>query len=134
MRQKPPGAPRGGATGLDKLVCAQSSPLMTTIRSETIRQSDRITLRMPLEASWVDGNGMVRRLSAQTLLVSRNGGVVRLQDAFPAGQELMLRRVLEGDKIKTVRARIVAEIDREPEGFLYAIHLLEPRADFWDIE
>jgi hypothetical protein len=28
----------------------------------------------------------------------------------------------------------VAEIDREPEGFLYAIHLLEARSDFWDIE
>jgi len=125
---------RGGPTGLDKLAYARSAPLMTTIRSEAIRQSDRITLRMPLEASWVDGNGMVRRLTAQTLLVSRNGGVVRLQDAFSAGQELMLRRRLEGDKIKTVRARIVAEIDREPEGFLYAIHILEPRADFWDIE
>jgi hypothetical protein len=107
---------------------------MTTTRSEAIRQSDRITLRMPLEASWVDGAGTVRRLNAQTLLVSRNGGVLRLQDAFSAGQELTLRRRLEGDGIKTVRARIVAEIDREPEGFLYAIHILEPRADFWDIE
>ncbi|HJZ66054.1 MAG TPA: PilZ domain-containing protein, partial [Candidatus Acidoferrum sp.] len=34
----------------------------------------------------------------------------------------------------SVRARVVAEIDQEPEGFLYAIHLLEPRSDFWDIE
>lgn len=107
---------------------------MTTTRTEAIRQSDRVTLRLPLEASWVDGTGMVRRFNAQTLLVSRNGGVLRLHDAFSAGQELTLRRPLEGDRIKTVRARIVAEIDREPEGFLYAIHILEPRADFWDIE
>src|SRR5215475_11330292 len=106
---------------------------MTTIRTEAIRQSDRVTLRLPLEASWVDGTGMVRRLNAQTLLVSRNGGVLRLAEAFSAGQELKLRRPLEGDGIKTVRARIVAEIDREPEGFLYAIHILESRADFWDI-
>jgi hypothetical protein len=107
---------------------------MTTLRTETMRQSDRVTLRLPLEASWVDGGGMVCRLNAQTLLVSRNGGVLRLADAFSAGQELTLRRPLEGDAIKTVRARIVAEIDREPEGFLYAIHILDPRADFWDIE
>lgn len=107
---------------------------MTTTRTEAIRQSDRVTVRMPLEASWVDSTGMIRRLNAQTLLVSRNGGVLRLQDAFSTGQELTLRRPLEGDAIKTVRARIVAEIDREPEGFLYAIHILEPRADFWDIE
>ena len=107
---------------------------MNTVRSEAIRQSDRVTLRMPLEVSWVDGSGMIRRLPAQTLLVSRNGGVLRLQDAFSAGQELTLRRPLEGDGIKTVGARIVAEIDREPEGFLYAVHIFEPRADFWDIE
>lgn len=107
---------------------------MTTTRTEALRQSDRVTLRLPLEASWVDGNGMVRRLAAQTLLVSRNGGVVRMQDALSAGQELTLRRPVEGDATKTVRARIVAEIDREPEGFLYAIHILEPHADFWDIE
>jgi PilZ domain-containing protein len=107
---------------------------MSTIRTEAIRQSDRVTLRLPLEASWVDGSGMVRSLNAQTLLVSRNGGVLRLAEAFSAGQELTLRRPLEGDGIKTVRARIVAEIDREPEGFLYAIHILDPRADFWDIE
>jgi len=43
-------------------------------------------------------------------------------------QELTLKRQLEGDQIKTARARIVAEIDREPEGFLYAIHLLDPRS------
>jgi len=107
---------------------------MTTVRTEALRQSDRITLRLPLEASWVDGSGLIRRLPAQTLLVSRNGGVLRLQDAFSAGQELTLKRPLEGDAVKTVRARILAEIDREPEGFLYAIHILESRADFWDIE
>jgi hypothetical protein len=107
---------------------------MTTVRSETLRQSDRVTLRVPLEASLVDGSGMIRRFPAQTLLVSRNGGVLRMQDALSAGQELTLRRAIEGDGIKAVRARIVAEIDREPEGFLYAVHILEPRADFWDIE
>jgi len=107
---------------------------MTTVRTEAMRQSDRVTLRLPLELSWVDGTGTIHRLNAQTLLVSRNGGVLRLQDGFAAGQELTLRRPLEGDGIKTVRARIVAEIDREPEGFLYAIHILEPRADFWGIE
>jgi hypothetical protein len=107
---------------------------MTAVRTEAMRQSDRVTLRLPLELSWVDGTGMVHRLNAQTLLVSRNGGVLRIQDAFSAGQELTLRRPLEGDGIKTVRARIVAEIDREPEGFLYAIHILELRADFWGIE
>jgi hypothetical protein len=107
---------------------------MNTTRTESLRQSDRITVRIVLEASWTDSTGIVQRQVIQTLLVSRNGGVVRITEKFFSGQEILLKRPLEGDGIKTARARIVAEIDRDGEGFLYAIHLLEPRSDFWDIE
>ena len=107
---------------------------MTTTRTETMRQSDRIAFRMPLEASWFGSGGVIVKQMAQTLLVSRNGGVLRLQEKLLQNQELTLKRQLEGDQIKTARARVVAEIDQEPEGFLYAIHLLDPRSDFWDIE
>jgi hypothetical protein len=113
---------------------AVNSLLMTTTRTEGLRQSDRVSFRMPLEASWMEPSGLVQRAVVQTLLVSRNGGVLRMQEKFFAGQELSLKRPLDSDRIKTARARIVAEIDREPEGFLYAIHILEPRVDFWDIE
>jgi len=107
---------------------------METLRTERLRQSDRVNFRMPVEASWTEGNGIVRRVVVQTLLVSRNGGVIRMDEKLSTGQEISLRRPLGGDMVKTVRARVVAEIDREPEGFLYALHILEPRADFWDIE
>src|SRR6266403_3203668 len=107
---------------------------MTTTRTEGLRQSDRVSFRIPLEASWMDGSGLVRRLVAHSLLISRNGGVLRMQEKFFPGQEISLKRALEGDGIRSARARIVAEIDREPEGFLYAVHILEPRSDFWEIE
>jgi hypothetical protein len=107
---------------------------METLRTEGLRQSDRVNFRMPVEASWMEGDGMVRRMVVQTLLVSRNGGVICMDERLSTGQEISLRRPLGGDMVKTVRARVVAEIDREPEGFLYALHILEPRADFWDIE
>lgn len=107
---------------------------MNTTRSEGLRQSDRVTFRMPLEASWLDAGGVLRRQLALTMLVSRSGGVLRVEEPFVAGQEVTLRRPLEGEGIKSARARVVAEIDREPEGFLYAVHIVEPRADFWDIE
>jgi PilZ domain len=89
---------------------------------------------MPVEASWMDSSGVVHREVVQTLLVSRNGGVIQLAQKLSTGQEVSLRRPLEGDGIKTTRARVVAEIDKEPGGILYAVHILEPRADFWDIE
>ena len=107
---------------------------MTTTRTEAMRQSDRIAFRMPVEASWFGSGGVAVKQIAQTLLVSRNGGVIRLQEKLLQNQELTLKRSLEGDLSKTARARIVAEIDKEPEGFLYAIQLLDPGSDFWDIE
>jgi len=107
---------------------------MTTTRTEAVRQSDRIAFRMPVEVSWSGLGGSPVKQMAQTLLVSRNGGVLCLQEKLLQNQEITLKRPLEGDQIKTARARVVAEIDQEPEGFLYAIHLLDPRSDFWDIE
>src|SRR5712692_10317662 len=106
---------------------------MSTL-SDGLRQSDRVSFRMPVEASWATAAGATFTQTAETLLVSRNGGVLRVSERLDAGQELHLRRHLEGDHWKRARARVVAEIDQDPNGFLYAVHLLEPRADFWDIE
>jgi hypothetical protein len=102
--------------------------------SDGYRQSDRVNFRMPVEASWLATGGMAMKQTAQTLLVSRNGGVLRLSEKLSAGQEVTLRRQQEGDEWKSARARIVAEIDRDADGFIYAVHLLEPRTDFWDID
>jgi hypothetical protein len=104
------------------------------MRPEGLRQSDRVSFRMPVEASWFDGGGVAVKQIAQTLLVSRNGAVLRLPEKLSTGQAITLRRQQEGDTWKTTRARVVAEIDYEPDGFLYAIAILEPRSDFWDID
>ena len=107
---------------------------MTTL-SEGLRQSDRVRFRMPLEVSLVTPAGVTLTQTAETLLVSRNGGVLRLTEKLFMGQELHLRRNLEGDTWKNTRARVVAEIDQDPPNhFLYAIHILDPRSDFWDID
>ncbi len=90
---------------------------------------------MSVEASWVSSAGATITQNAETLLVSRNGGVLRLTEKLSMGQELHLRRSLDGDQWKNTRARVVAEIDQDPPNhFLYAVHILDPRADFWDIE
>src|SRR5205809_5830210 len=106
---------------------------MTTL-SDGLRQSDRVRFRMSVEVSWVSSAGATVTQTAETLLVSRNGGVLRLTEKLAMGQELHLRRQREGDEWKSTRARVVAEIDQESNGFLYAIHILDPRSDFWEID
>src|ERR1700732_1781928 len=98
------------------------------MRREGLRQSDRVSFRMLGEASWKATGGVEVKQSAETLWVSRNGAVVRLAERLFAGQEITLRRQREGDNWKIARVRIVAEIDQEPAGFLYAIAIVDPRA------
>ncbi len=99
-----------------------------------MRQSDRVTLQLQVEASWADNTGVTEKQTAHTLLISRNGGVIRLKEKLYPGQEMVLNRKLEGDQTKTARARIMAEIDVEPDGFIYAVAILDQRMDFWEIE
>jgi len=108
--------------------------MTTNTLSDGLRQSDRISFRMPVEASWATAVGATFTQTVETLLVSRNGGVLRFNEKLETGQELHLRRHLDGDQWKSTRARVVAEIDQDAKGFLYAIHILEPRNDFWDID
>ncbi len=89
-------------------------------RPEGLRQSDRVNFRMPVEASWFAAGGVAVKQMAQTLLVSRSGGVLCLAEKVLPGQELTLRRQ-NGDDWKMARARVLAEFDREPDGFLYAL-------------
>ena len=91
-------------------------------------------MQLHVEASWSDDGGTAMKTSAHTLLISRNGGVIRLPEKIFPGQEIVLHRKLEGDQTKSARARIMAEIDHEPDGFIYAVAILDPRLDFWGIE
>lgn len=98
------------------------------------RQSDRISLQVAVEASWTDTQGQAVSQTVETFLVSRNGAVLKLAEKLSMGQEVVLRRSVSDREWKTVHAHIVAEIDRDPSGFFYAIALREPRPDFWDID
>lgn len=104
------------------------------MRTERMRQSDRVTMHLQVEATWVDDHGKAIKQAAQTLLISRNGGVVRLAEKIFPGQDIVLHRKLGGDQTKSATARIMAEIDREPDGFIYAVAILDARLDFWEIE
>ncbi|MGA2481495.1 MAG: PilZ domain-containing protein [Candidatus Acidiferrales bacterium] len=104
------------------------------MRTEGMRQSDRVSLHLAVEGSWLNAGGETVTLQLRTLLVSRNGGVVFSESPLSAGQDLTLKRTTKSEVLKTARARVLAEIDKDKDGFLYAIHILEPKVDFWEID
>ncbi len=61
-----------------------------TTRTEGVRQSDRVSLRLPVEVTWHGASGAPLTHEAESLLVSRNGGVLRLPEKLLTGQEVFL--------------------------------------------
>ena len=104
------------------------------MRSEKTRQSDRVVLRVPVVASWHDSSGQPVSQAVETLLISRNGAVLRLAEQMAAGQDITLLRHINNTVQKTATAAVVVEIDRDSRGFIYAVALRDPQPDFWDID
>jgi hypothetical protein len=102
--------------------------------TDKIRQSDRVALRVPVEASWYNSSGQPVAQTVETLLISRGGAVLRLAEQLATGQEVLLQRHMSDTVCKTAHATVVTEIDRDPRGFIYAVAIRDPQPDFWDID
>ena len=107
-------------------------------RVEGTRQSDRVSLRLHVNASWFANDGTAVKQAAETLLVSRNGGVLRLTEKLFAGQEITLHRELEGDQSKSARARMKLTRKGEVLEALVVVRIVKPRVgmgvEFFDLE
>jgi hypothetical protein len=60
--------------------------------------------------------------------------VLLLKTKLTAGQELLLRRKDRSNQLRAGRAQVVAEIDKNGDGFVYAVSLEDPAINLWDIE
>jgi len=58
---------------------------MSTL-SDGLRQSDRVSLRLSVEVAWATAQGATFSQTVETLLVSRNGGVLRFTEKLETGQ------------------------------------------------
>ena len=104
------------------------------MHTKGVRQSDRVNFTMVLEAIWTDAEGKDFAVRTHTVLVSRNGAVLLLKADVPPGQELLLRRVDRANQVRAARAHVVALIDKEADGNLYAVALEDSAINLWDIE
>jgi hypothetical protein len=103
---------------------------MGTTDSHTVRSSDRvaISIRIRVFGSEVDGRAFIEE--AQTLDVSRNGGLIIIDRNLTPEEEIVIR---VEDTGKESPAQIVGQIRSEPDGFVYGVKLLEPSVNLWDI-
>ncbi|HLY59988.1 MAG TPA: PilZ domain-containing protein [Terriglobia bacterium] len=98
---------------------------------ESIRASDRISLRMGITVSGTDALGKSFVVDGKTILVSRRGAKILLQRKLAPHQEIV---ILCHDTGKEAAARIIGNIGQEEGGVYYGIAFIDPEAKVWGIE
>ena len=114
MRQNPPLDPRG-----DKMA--------TTER----RSSDRVSLFNAIRISGQDASGAQFSEEARTVLVTLHGAAIVVNRDLAANQHVVIRCYgTETD----AQARVVGQIEKHPDGFLYGVQFTDPNINPWNIK
>jgi hypothetical protein len=100
----------------------------------SLRRSDRVSLTLLLEASGIDRHGKQFNESARTLLINRGGAVIVLDRELAPEQQIHLRRKTPSEAHRQSPARVVREIGRKKDAYLYGVDLLDSKVDLWGLE
>jgi hypothetical protein len=99
----------------------------------SLRSSDRVSVTLLLEASGTDQHGKEFKEPARTLLINRGGAVIVLERELVPEQQIHLRRRTPSEAHRQSPARVVREIGRGREGYLYGVAILCNEIDLWGV-
>jgi hypothetical protein len=102
--------------------------------SPSRRQSDRVSLTVLLDASGIDRQGQEFNEPAKTLMVSRRGAMVVFGRDLKPEQQIHIRRKAKTESHRQSRVRVVNQMGKQRDGFLYSIEILDPEVDMWGVE
>lgn len=98
------------------------------------RGSDRISLTVLLETSGTDSHGNEFKEPAKTLMVSRNGAMIISNRELKPEQHIHIQRRAPAEAHRQSRARVVNQMGRQRDGFLYSVEILDADVDMWGVE
>lgn len=98
------------------------------------RGSDRVSLTVLLEASGTDSHGQEFSDPAKTIMVSRNGALIVLARDLKPEQQIQIRRRAPAEAHRKSRARIVNEMGKQRDGFLYSLEIVDDSVDMWGVD
>jgi len=96
------------------------SPAQETNR----RQSDRVTLTLPIRVSYVRAQGKEFLEEGQTIDISRQGATIKVDRDLFAGEIIKIQR-LDGVG-KEAMARVVGRVAGGSEGYVFGVTMLDP--------
>ncbi len=94
------------------------------------RRSGRIVIELPIQISGIDLNGRDFIVLTHTLILSRHGAKILLDQALVEDQEI---NIYSPGNQKEAEARVVGLFAKESEGYSYGIEFLGQESNYWDI-
>lgn len=94
-------------------------------------KSERISMEMAITVAGNDLMGMAFMIGGKTILVSRQGGNIKLARKLAPHQELSIRCTETG---KEADARVLGQLGQAEDEYTYSVEFLESDANPWGIE
>ncbi len=95
------------------------------------RSSDRVSLLNAIRISGKDAAGVAFSEEARTMLVTLHGAAIIVKRELAPNQRLIIRCYgTETD----AEARVVGQIEKQPDSFLYGVQFLDPGVNPWNIK
>lgn len=94
------------------------------------RQTDRISLAIPIRVSGETATGEKFDVEGRTIVLSRDGASIALKHPLVPEQKIVICHV---PTKKEAAFRVVGTIGGQSEGSVYGVAQVEPKADFWGI-
>jgi len=95
-----------------------------------LRRSARITKEIAILLLATDTNGKVFSEQTKTVALSLHGAGILSRHSF-APEEILTMRTL--DPCKEAEIRVIGQIVRGPDGYVYGVAFTDPHLDFWRI-
>lgn len=95
------------------------------------RRSDRVSYETAIRVFGTDVGGKSFIAEGRTLVLSRHGAAIVLKRKLSPQQVITIRR---SEIPREADCRVVGQLGRKPEGYVYGVAFLEATANLWDID
>jgi len=100
----------------------------------TMRRSDRVCMTLLLEVDGVDSSGHSFKTAGRTMLISRHGAVIVLDQVVETNAEMTIRRRAPGETYRQGLVKVIGLFGQEHDGKIYGVSLIHPEQDIWGVE
>ena len=101
------------------------------MENEGVRRSDRVQMELALDVTGIENDGREFTEHAKTVVLTRHGAKIVISRKLTPDQEVNVRCLRTR---KETVARVIGQIDKLPDGFVYGITFADPEVDLWSIE